>query len=280
MVETAEKYGAEKGVKVIAINAEGKAEKQQSDLEDLISRGVNVIVIDVCNISALNSAITNAVKKGVPVIAVDSRVEAGTPISSFITADNFTIGYNVGYAMGKNWNSKETPNAVIISGAVGDYEGWQRREGFVSGFMEYQYEKFGGGGLNVLAQRFPSLGWDGESASKEMDDMLVKFGGKIDMFFSESDVMTIPCLKRVQAANQSIKIVGSIDGQREAIELIKSGQVAAVGVNSSVLMAKGGIDQAIALMSGQTIPANIYVDSPTITKENFDKFYDPNKPFQ
>ena len=279
LVAKAQETADAAGATLIVLDAAGKADKQQSDLEDLVAQGVDVIVTDVCNGDALKAPINNVAKQG-PVIAVDTGVASGTNVTSFITADNYTIGLNVGRAMAAQWNSKETPNAVIVSGAVGDREGGQRRQGFVAGFLEYQYETFGGGSINVLAQKY-ATDWDAQTGVNQLQDIMVQFPTGIDMWFCETDVITIPGVDAIKAAGyEGLNIIGSIDGQRELLELIDAGEVVACGVNSATEMGRMGIEYALQVAAGETVPANTYVEAICITADNVADFLANGQAFQ
>lgn len=273
--ETAEAAGAE----LIVLDAAGKADKQQADLEDLVAQGVDVIIVDVCNGDALKAPINNVAKQ-VPVIAVDSGVASGTNVTSFITADNYTIGLNVGRAMAAKWNSADTPNAVIVSGAPGDREGGQRRQGFVAGFLEYQYEVHGGGSLNVLSQKYAS-DWDAQTGVNQLQDIMVQYPQGIDMWFCETDVITIPGVDAIKSVGyKGLDIIGSIDGQRELLQLIDSGDVVACGVNSATEMGRMGVEYALQVVAGQSVPANTYVEAICITKDNVADYLANGQAFQ
>lgn len=274
--ETADAHGAE----LVVLDAAGKADKQQADLEDLVAQGVDAIVIDVCDGEALKTAINNVVAQGIPVIAVDTSVASGTNVTSFITADNYTVGLNVGRAMAAAWNSAETPNAVIVSGAIGDREGGQRRQGFVAGFLEYQYEVFGGGSINILSQKYAS-DWDAQTGVNQLQDIMAQYPEGIDMWFSETDVITIPGIDAIKAVNyDGFEIIGSVDGQREFLELIKDGKAVACGVNSAVNMGVMGIEYALEVVAGNPVAANAFVDSPCITADNVDSYLENGMDFQ
>ncbi len=273
--ETADAAGAE----LIVLDAAGKADKQQADLEDLVAQGVDVIVTDVVNGDAMKAPINNVAKQ-VPVIAVDTSVASGTNVTSIITADNYTIGLNVGRAMAEAWNSPEAPNAVIVSGGIGDREGGQRRQGFVAGFLEYQYEVHGGGSINVLSQKY-ATDWDAQSGVNQLQDIMVQFPEGIDMWFCETDVITIPGVDAIKAVGyEGLDIIGSIDGQREFLELIDAGEATACGVNSASEMGRVGIEYALQVAAGETVPAQSYVDSPCITKDNVADYLANGQAFQ
>ena len=270
----------ELGVKdVIVLDAQNKPEKQLSDIEDLIARKVDFIIVDACDPTAIKSALDNAIAAGIPVVAVDSSINPDeVAIVSFITSDNYTIGYNTGYALAQAWGKAAGANAVVMSGAMGDVEGYQRRTGFIAGFSEYQYEKFGSCDINVLAQRYAG-DWDADRAMNQMQDIFTKYPGQVDILFSEGDAMAIGCLNAVELAGAKLPLIGSVDGQREALQLVKDNKITAIGVNSARLIGQTAIKVIQSYMAGEAIPKKIMVDSPTIIKDNVDQYYDPNLPF-
>ena len=164
-----------------------------------------------------------------------------------------------------------------MSGHPGDMEGWQRRCGFISGFSEYQYEKFGASKINVVAQRYAG-DWDPDKGMSQMQDILVSHPNQIDILFSEGDAMALGCLNAIKSAGESV-LVGSIDGQLEAIEALKDGNINAIGINSAVETGKAGIEYALKVLHDEDISTRVYLPSPTITKDNVDKFYKPGTPF-
>ena len=280
MVTAAEELGKANNCEVVVIDAQNKPDKQVADVEDLIARNVDAIVLDPCNPTAILTAVESANKAGIPVVCVNSAVDTkdnpNAKIETLITSDNYSIGYGVGYELGKLWN-KDAANVAIMSGHPGDMEGWQRRCGFISGFSEYQYEKFGASEINVVAQRYAG-DWDPDKGMSQMQDILVSHPKQINILFSEGDAMALGCLNAIKSAGESV-LVGSIDGQLEAIEALKDGKINAIGINSAVETGKAGIEYALKVLHDEDISTRVYLPSPTITKDNVDKFYKPGVPF-
>lgn len=281
MVGAAKELAEANNIELIVIDAQNKPEKQVADVEDLIARGVDGIVLDPCHPTAILSAVEEVNAAGIPIVGVNSAIDnsknPNARVKTIITSDNYTIGYGVGYELAKKWN-KADANVVIMSGHPGDLEGWQRRSGFLAGFAEYQYEKFGASKINILAQRYAG-DWDPDKAMSQMQDILVKYPKQIDILFSEGDAMALSCVTALKSAGESDVLVGSIDGQLEAIEALKAGDIVAIGVNSAVGTGKAGIEYLMKVINGEEINSRIYLPSPTITKENVDEYYKPGVPF-
>ena len=274
-VEKAEELGAE----VVVVDAQNKPEKQLSDIEDLIAQGCEAIIIDACDPIAVKSALDNAISQGIPVIAIDSSIEQDSiAIKTFITSDNYTIGYNCGAVLAKQWGKAKAPNVAVMSGSMGDVEGYQRRTGFIAGFTEYQYEQFGSCDINIVAQRYAG-DWDGDRAMTQMQDILTLYPDQIDIVFSEGDAMAIGCLNAIELSGQKLPLIAGIDGQREALAYIKEGKISACGVNSACLIGETAVESLQNVLAGESLPAKIMVDSPTITAENVNEYYDPDRPY-
>lgn len=86
----------------------------------------------------------------------------------------------------------------------------------------------------------------------------------------------INVLKEAGYKPGEVFLVG-VDGQREAFEAIKEGwlQATAIYATGGAL----GLDMAVRVLKGQSVPKRIITETPVITAENVDDFYDPNSQY-
>ena len=87
LAEGAEAAADEAGVKLITVDAGDDAAKQTSDVEDLISKNVSVLIVNPVDSDAIAPAVKDAVSKGLKVISVD-RVVNGVDVDCQIASDN------------------------------------------------------------------------------------------------------------------------------------------------------------------------------------------------
>ena len=66
------------GAKYISADAQGSPTKQPTDVEGLISKGANVLIILAMDSDAILPAVKKASDEGIPVIAYDLQFEART----------------------------------------------------------------------------------------------------------------------------------------------------------------------------------------------------------
>ena len=78
------------GAKYISTDAQSSAQKQLTDIENLISQGANVLIVLAQDTDAIQPAVQKAVDEGIPVIGYDRLIE--NPKAFYITFDNKQVG--------------------------------------------------------------------------------------------------------------------------------------------------------------------------------------------
>ena len=114
-----------------------------------------------------------------------------------------------------------------------------------------------------------------------MEDILVAHP-EINVLLTENDSMALGAMKAIQEAGkeEQILVVAAADGQKEALELIKTGEYGATGLNDPALVARTAVDVGIRYLQGETnIPKITYTPPAVITRENVDQFYNPDADF-
>ena len=114
-----------------------------------------------------------------------------------------------------------------------------------------------------------------------MEDILVAHPD-INILISEQDAMALGALQAITEAGKKgdILVVAGADGQKEAYELIKKGEYGATGLNDPVQIAEMAVEVAVRVLKGERdFPKVIYTPAICITKENVDKYYDPDAVF-
>lgn len=87
LAEGAKKAAKQAGVPLTVVDASDDATKQVSDIEDLVSKNVSVLIVNPVDSDAVTGAVEAAIAKGVRVISVD-RVVNGVDIDCQIASDN------------------------------------------------------------------------------------------------------------------------------------------------------------------------------------------------
>ncbi|TIW03936.1 MAG: sugar ABC transporter substrate-binding protein, partial [Mesorhizobium sp.] len=77
---------------LLATDANDDPSKQIADIQDLISQGVDVLLIAAATEDALDSVVGRAMEQGIPVIMVDRKVKTASNYITYITASDWALG--------------------------------------------------------------------------------------------------------------------------------------------------------------------------------------------
>jgi ribose transport system substrate-binding protein len=246
-------------MKLLTADGRGDATTQSGQIDDMIAKGIDVLVISPFDAKALAPAVERATKAGIKVIASDRSVDA--PVTTYIGADNVDDGRVAGKAVVDLLKGKGS--VVELQGSLGASPTIARHKGFEEAIK-------GSPDIKVVASQ--AANYDRATGLKVMEDLLQRFGsGKIDAVYTHNDEMSLGAIQAIREAGRDseIKVVG-IDGQESALRLIKSGRYAATVVYP--LPVPEHILAAAKLCAGQKLPARIKQTAPLVTKDNVAKF--------
>ncbi|MDR6288891.1 MULTISPECIES: substrate-binding domain-containing protein [Inquilinus] len=276
----AKDQAAKAGCQVATADAQNDMGKQIGDVEDMVSKGVNLLIINAADPQGLVPAINAAAAAGVKVVAIDSTVDPKAKFITLIQSSNDQNGFQVG-----QWLAQATPGKALkialISGDKGNVVGQERRLGVFRGLVEGQLVHDGKVGFTVVGQGWG--GWTHEGGLKAMEDLLVAHPD-INVVLGENDSMVLGARKALEAAGKlnDVLLVAAADGQKEALQLIQEGQYGATGLNDPALIARTAVDVGLKALDG-SLPADFpKVDLTTpdaITKDNVAKYYRPDAVF-
>ncbi|MED1443625.1 substrate-binding domain-containing protein [Aeribacillus composti] len=224
-------------------------------VDDFISKGIDVLIINAVEKDALAPAVKRATKAGIKVISIDRTVSA--PVLTTIKADD----YEIGFAAGKDLVSrlKGKGNVVELQGSPSASPTIDRHKGFMDAIK-------GEEGIKVIASQ--NANYDQAQGLKVMEDMLQRFPkGEIDAVFTHADIMTLGAIQAIKAAGREgeIKVI-SIDGQEAAFDEIEKGSITSTTVYP--VIAPMNIVAAAKALAGEKMPEFIKLDSPVVSKEN------------
>lgn len=101
---------------LIITDANDDPAKQVADVQDLISRGVDLLIVSAATAEALDAIVTRAYEEGIPVVLVDRRVTSEN-FTTFITASDWVYGHMSAQWMVEKLGGKG--NIVMLPGMAG-----------------------------------------------------------------------------------------------------------------------------------------------------------------
>jgi ribose transport system substrate-binding protein len=256
-------------IEVIETDAGGDAEKLTANIEDLIAKGVDGIIVNAGPIEALPAGLDAIKKAGIPVVEVD-RLLKGGEYTSWIGPDNYQIGVEDGKEIVSRLGGKGV--LLDIRGGPADNTIGLAR----TGGMQSEVEK-----SDIQIIMAPDFGgWSEDGGLKVMEDMLAKYD-KIDAVFCENDSMCLGAQKAIADAGRSDEMfLCAVDGQKEALKAIIDGtNYVCTGKNDSDEIGRAGFHRLMAILAGAIPEHDTVLPSPHLTIDNVCQYYNPDSLF-
>ena len=252
LVEGAKSKATELGVKMTVSDAGDDAAKQTSDIEDLISSGISVLIVNPVDSDAVTGAVESALAKGVRVISVDRAVN-GVKIDCQIASDN---------VLGAELATQYIVDTLGEGAVVAELEGVTGASASIDrsqGFHNIADEK-----LNVVSSQ--TANFSRTEGMSVMENML-QANPNIQAVFAANDEMALGAMEAITGAATTVMVVG-FDATDDAINSIKAGHMAATIAQQPELIGSTAVENAVKLIAGETIPDSIPVEVTLITKDN------------
>jgi ribose transport system substrate-binding protein len=253
-------------VTIISTDANGDAAKFQSDIEDLITKKVDGVIVSGAGLEEAPAALDALQKANIPVVLVDRQFGKGAAkaYTSYIGPDNLTIGKQDGEYIAKRLGGKGV--VVELRGGPADNSiGLNRSKGCNDVLKTYA-------GITVVVA--PDFGsWSADGGIKLMENLLAS-NPKIDAVFCENDSMCLGAQKAIADAGRSAEmfLVG-VDGENAALEAINNKtNYAATGLNNSDQIGRAAFNRMMSILAGGTPEKDTYLPSPIITIDNVIRF--------
>jgi D-xylose transport system substrate-binding protein len=176
-IAAAEKLGA----RVIVQSANSDDTRQVRDVESLISRNVDVLVIVPHNGAAMSRAVKSANDAKIPVIAYD-RLILNANIEYYLTFDNVKVGEAQANYVAQNLPKDRPARIVRIYGAPTD----NNAKLFKQGQDNILNPLIKAGKIQVVHEDW-ALDWKPENAKKIMNAAVTKAGRNIDAVIASND---------------------------------------------------------------------------------------------
>ncbi len=240
--------------------AQNDTVRQQGDVEDLITAGVDLLIISPKETDPLTEPVAKAYDAGIPVIVLDRAVR-GRKFTCHIGADNVAIGRAVGKWLIQKFVEQgiEDPKVVELKGLMTSKPGKDRHQGF--------REAIEGSDIEVIAEA--DMEWLEDKALKEMESILDRFD-RIDAVYGHNDPGAHGAYLAAEAAGREDEMlfVGVDALPHEGIRYVKEGIL-----DATFLYPTCG-KEAVAL-ADQILTKKMVLGARVITVENVEQGGEP-----
>ena len=251
--EGAQSKADELGIDLIVVDAGDDSAKQASDIEDLVSKDISVLIVNPVDSDAVAPAVEDAVAKGIKVIAVD-RVVNGVDVDCSIASDNVA-----GAQMAADYLVElvgEGTKVAELEGVNGASATIDRGEGF---------HKVADEKLDVVASQTANFN---RAEGMSVMENILQANPDVKAVFAHNDEMA---LGAVEAIGGKDIVVAGFDATDDAIAAVKDGTMACTVAQKPDLMGATAVEVAQKLMNGETVEKSMPVEVKLITKDNVEE---------
>ena len=253
------------GVELVvqAAERETDVDKQMQIVENLIETRVAALCITPSGSREIVPAIVKANAAGIPVVTVDTRVdaaaaaEAKAEIASFVGSDNYEGGKVAGGHLVEISGGKAT--VALLEGIPGHETGDSRLRGFRDAVKAHP-------GIKVVASQ--TANWERDQGFNVFQNML-QAHPEIDTLFACNDMMALGAVEAIQAAGRTgkVRVIG-FDAVDDARKAMTAGTMVASVAQFPADMGRLAVESAVQLIRGQKPPAEHQVRIELVTRAN------------
>lgn len=205
------------GVEIVWVSAENSEAKQMSDVNGLLSQGIDVLILHAVNTATARELVSRATEAGVRVVAMD-RLPTGAPVRLYVTADSRKAGRLQAEYLVRRLGDRG--KVIILEGEEGNSVARDITEGNLDILKSHAQIQI------VLRQ--PHKNWARDLAMQTTGDVLDRFKGDIQGILANNSGMAMGAVEALakHKHGQKIVVVGS-DADRDACGAILDGSLAA-----------------------------------------------------
>ena len=253
-----EKAAAAAGATVTISDAGGDAATQASQVEDFITQGVDLIMVNPVDSDAIVPSVEAANAAGIPVIAVD-RGATGGEVASFVASDNVLGGTMAGEYLFELMGG--AGEVLELQGIIGTSAAQARGEGFQIALDE-------AAGVTRVAQQTANFARD---EGLTVTENLLQANPDAAGLFAHNDDMALGAVEAAAAAGRDLIIVG-FDAAPDALQAVADGTMAGTITQQPVLMGELAVATALEVIAGGTVAPSIGVPVALVTPDNVNEF--------
>jgi putative multiple sugar transport system substrate-binding protein len=248
---------------------------QLAQIENMVTKGVKVLVIAAIDGTTLSDVLQKAHDGGIKVIAYDRLIKKSPNVDYYATFDNFKVGVlqatSLVDALGLK-DGKGPFNIELFGGSPDDNNAFFFYDGAMSVLQPYIDSKklvvqSGQTGMDKVG----TLRWDGAVAQARMDNLLSAYytDKRVDAVLSPYDGLSIGILSSLKgvgygSGDMKMPYVSGQDAEVPSIKSILAGEQYSTIYKDTRELAKITAQMIDAMLSGKEVPVN---DTKTYNNE-------------
>jgi ribose transport system substrate-binding protein len=264
MEKGARKAESELGITLIVKTAaqETSIQQQIEIVGELVKLKVDAIVIAPGDSKELIPALKKAQDAGIIVVNIDNRLDeelsqklglVGVP---FISVDNEQAAYLSAKFVADQ--IKSPTNVIMLEGIPDAKNAQDRLAGAKRAFLENS---------NITISASKTANWKIDEA-RDVTSQLFQKTPDIGAIFCANDMMALGAIQYLDEKQIANVLVAGFDNLQEAQAAVRAGKLASTIDQQAALQGYKGVEYAVKLLNGETVPPLTFVDVILVTKDS------------
>jgi ribose transport system substrate-binding protein len=252
--------------KIVRTDANDSSDKQTSDIQDLIARGVDGIIVAATSTDALNPVIESAMGQNIPIIIQERDVTT----DQYVTWVNIkTREIGTGQASGAADILGGAGNVVLLEGFAGNGAAEEARKGHEEILATFP-------DIKILATEYSS--WSREDGKSIMENWLQAFP-QIDAVIADSGIQQQGAYEAVQAAGRLDEIKAWTGDELQGwLREVVDKKIPGVMVNRALQFGAFAVDALANILAGNPVPHIWFDPVAVVPQDQLEKYVAPNTP--
>jgi ribose transport system substrate-binding protein len=261
--------GDEFGAEILWLGSLHEQDKdgQITVVQNFVTQGVDGIILAPIDSQALVTPVTEAWEEKIPVVIFDSGLDEKSladpaAVVSYVATDNFHGGQLAADEIARRLPEKG--NVVLLRYMVGSQSTLEREQGFLTALAKYPH-------LTLLSSDQYS-GETPQSALDKAQQMLGKYGDKIDALFAVCEPNTAGTLKALEEAGVAGKVVFiGFDPNQRIVQALAENKVQGIVLQDPVRMGYLAVKSMVEHLRGKQVEKKINTGEVIATPENMNE---------
>ncbi|WP_285697140.1 substrate-binding domain-containing protein [Actinomadura sp. NBRC 104412] len=244
------------GAELLTANSGQNPGTELSNIEDMISRQVDALIVQTVNVDALEGAIGKANRAKIPIFLTSVVTDDPSKIAGAAVVDLKRVG-----ALDAQWVGQDAKGAAVEVGVIAG------APGAASDLMTGGFSGALPGNAKVVANQ---PGMFNRTKAQDVAENMIQAHPGLDYVFVANEDMAFGALNAFQAAGSKVKIV-TTNGTDHGLAAVRDGRFAATVANSPTVIGRLAVRNTLAYLHKKPIQKITQAPATLITKDNLDE---------
>jgi ribose transport system substrate-binding protein len=239
----------------------GNVQQQQFLVDEAIRAKSDAVVFGPVDVKAMVPSAQKITAAGIPLINISDKLEGGEAVS-FIGTDDYGIALDTARTLFKAMGGKG--NVVILDGPNTLPTAVARQRGFKDALKEFP-------NIKILLEKDALYA---RPAASDLIKAMVANNAPIEGVLAANDAMAFGAVEAFKLAKKKVPVVG-INASKEAVDLIKAGDMLASGDDNGLVEGCLGTEIALRVLHKQPVPKEVMAKTAVVDMSNYQQYEVP-----